>query len=72
MTRSIKKNKQFLEVEALKYSVVERRKGRDLVGQAACTLHESPRAKGFQEPLPMLGWAFQGYTCFGVIVVPCK
>lgn len=64
MTRSIKKNKQFLEVEALKYSVVERRKGRDLVGQAACTLHESPRAEGFQEPLPMLGWAFQGYTCF--------
>lgn len=50
MTRSIKKNKQFLEVEALKYSVVERRKGRDLVGQAACTLHESPRAEGFQEP----------------------
>lgn len=64
MTRSIKKNKQFLGVEAMKYSIVERRKRERFFGQAAYTQHETSRAEGFQEPLPMLGWAFQGYTCF--------
>lgn len=78
----VKKKKRFLRAPDWKYKkrintyrlwtteLPKGRKERDSDCQAACK--ESSRAAGFQESLAMLGWAFQGYSRFWVIVAPCK